>query len=579
MRLASHAILNSLVYILGMTSLSREYALLCADVAEFTQAMEVREHDMGVRTMRWVEHCVGGWLRELGGRLLQQAGDAIFLAFHEADRAAMAAHRLKQDWSASAAWSNHAADGHELRIALHWGRLMRGRHGYVAHSLNVVSRLCAQVLPGQTWCSVEFWLRLPPPHRPAYEDLGTMHFKHIQQGMRVLRHKEKVDIHPSARRLNELPLPRLLVHSEADAWAESWMDRWVEALHLNRGLEVAEWAGQLQPGGTPAAMPMRNGRADFMLLRRAQPKHHVVELWAEPLPLKIRTWTLPLEAPDDSPSHDLSAELQACMNEHMASKARSQPESALSHGQLRGAALHMMHAGALPDFQRAAELLSAWSRRFNRHAQPHVWHALWHVLRHTRGLGLGDADAALWHSKQALALEPEHAHAHAVHGFAMAHLQGDIEGGMRQLEQAQTLAPDLHWTPLYRSVLWCLLDEPQRAMQEIDGAWREAPQDGTQGFALGLAGHAAVFAQQPALAIQWLEEAWGQHRHHSPVLRMLVVAHQMLGHSEMARFFLRQLLVLEPHLTARSYLARTRAGHARRVELAHWLMEAGLPMK
>jgi adenylate cyclase len=571
--------LNPLVYILSMTSLSREYALLCADVTEFTKAMEVREHDMGVRTMRWVEHCVGGWLRDLGGRLLQQAGDAIFLAFHEADRATVAAHRLKQDWSESGAWSGHVADGHELRIALHWGRLMRGRHGYVAHSLNVVSRLCAQVLPGQTWCSAEFWLQLPPPHRQAYEDLGNMHFKHIQEGVRVLRHKDKAAVRSSAQNLSELPQPRLLIHSEADAWSESWMDRWVEALHVNRGLEVAEWAGHLQPSGTPTSILVRNGRADFMLLRRTQRKDHVVELWAEPLPLKIRTWTLPLETPDDSPSRDLSSELQACMHEHMASKARSQPESALSHGQLRGAALHMMHAGALPDFERSAELLTAWSRRFNRHAQPHVWQALWHVLRHTRGLGLGDVEEALQHSKQALALEPEHAHAHAVHGFAMAHLRGDIEGGMRQLEQAQALDAGLHWTPLYRSVLWCLLDQPQRAMHEIDGAWRQTPQDGTQGFALGLAGHAAVFAQQPALAIQWLEKAWGQHRHHSPVLRMLVVAHQMLGQIEMARFFLRQLLVLEPHLTARSYLARTRAGHARRVELAHWLMEAGLPMK
>jgi tetratricopeptide (TPR) repeat protein len=194
-------------------------------------------------------------------------------------------------------------------------------------------------------------------------------------------------------------------------------------------------------------------------------------------------------------------------------------------------------------------------------------------------LGRSEREDALHHAKQALVLEPEHAHAHAVHGFVMAHLQGDIEGGMRELEQAQKLGPHLRWVQLYRSVLWCLLNEPERAMQDIESAQAHMPQDATQGFALGLAGHAAVFDHQPALAIQWLEMAWRKDRHHSPVLRMLVVAHQMLGQTEMAHFFLRQLLQLEPQLTARSYLARGRAGHARRLEMAHWLMAAGLPMK
>jgi class 3 adenylate cyclase/tetratricopeptide (TPR) repeat protein len=562
-----------------MCRLTREYALLCADVTEFTKAMETTEHAMGVRTMRWVERCVGGWLRELGGMLLQQAGDAIYLAFDDAGKAVMAAQRLKQDWSASGTLSTHAIVGHELRIALHWGRLMRGRHGYVAHSLNVVSRLCALVLPGQTWCSAEFWLQLPKSNRQAYENLDTLHFKHVQEGLQVLRHKAQAPIQPSESHRTELPHPRLLIHSEADADAQTWMKHWIEVLHSNRGLEVAEWARPLESSGTLADGLMHHTRADFLLLRRANTQHHVVELWVNPLPMKIRTWTYPLEPSDGSQNRDVAVELQESIHEHMASKARSLPDSALSHGQLRGAALHMMHAGALPDFHRSGDLLAAWSRRFNRHAQPHVWQTLWHVLRHTRGLGGDDGGEALHHSTQAMALDPDHAHAHAVHGFAMAHLQGDIEGGMRQLEHAQALDPDLHWIQLYRSVLWCLLNEPQRAMQDIALALAKTPQDATQGFALGLAGHAAVFDQQPALAIQWLEKAWEQHRHHSPILRMLVVSHQMLGQSEMARFFLRQLLKLEPKLTARSYLARARAGHASRVELAHWLMKAGLPMK
>jgi tetratricopeptide (TPR) repeat protein len=200
-------------------------------------------------------------------------------------------------------------------------------------------------------------------------------------------------------------------------------------------------------------------------------------------------------------------------------------------------------------------------------------------MRHTRGLGRVDADLALDHTRKALELEPEHAHAHAALGFALGHLKGDIEGAMRCLEKAQTMDPEMHWVGLYRSVFWCLLDEPDRATNEAELALSLAPQDALHPYALGLAGHAALYNRQLEPAIDRLEASWRHHRHHSPTLRALVIAHQMQGHHPLARFFLRELLSLEPRLTARNYLGRNRAGHARRAEMAHWLMEAGLPMK
>ena len=160
-----------------------------------------------------------------------------------------------------------------------------------------------------------------------------------------------------------------------------------------------------------------------------------------------------------------------------------------------------------------------------------------------------------------------------------AHLLGDVECGLRHLEMAQVIDPELHWVPLYRSVLWCMLNRPELAMQSAHQALAQAPLAPWSGYAMGLAGHAAVFDHQPDLAVNWLESSWRQQRHASPTLRMLVVAHQMRGRHQLARFFLQELLSLEPGLNARNYLGRTRAGHARRTEMAHWLMQAGLPMK
>jgi class 3 adenylate cyclase len=77
---------------------SPEQALVWADVTEFTQAMEASESSMALSTLAWVDRCVQGWLSELQGRFLQQAGDAVLLAFDDAHLALQAAHRLRRDW-------------------------------------------------------------------------------------------------------------------------------------------------------------------------------------------------------------------------------------------------------------------------------------------------------------------------------------------------------------------------------------------------------------------------------------------------------------------------------------------------
>ena len=68
-------------------------ALVWADVTEFTLAMEASESAMAQRTLAWVDRCVQGWLVNLRGRFLQQAGDAVLLAFDDANQALLAAQQ------------------------------------------------------------------------------------------------------------------------------------------------------------------------------------------------------------------------------------------------------------------------------------------------------------------------------------------------------------------------------------------------------------------------------------------------------------------------------------------------------
>jgi class 3 adenylate cyclase len=553
-----------------------EKALVWADVTEFTLAMESNESDMARRTMAWVDRCVQGWLLSLDGQLLNQAGDALVLSFAQADQALRAARLLQSDWAELA--PPRAGHGQELRTALHWGRVIQGPQGYLAHSLNQLARLAQQVPAGQLWSSESFWRKLSVTRQRAAQDLGWMHFKHLRNPIRVFAMGSELS-HPVRQMGPEAPpYPRLLIQGGSDDRRGDWAQAWVALLCNSPGLQVAQLAHTRTRQGA-AALLHANG-ADFMLQQRPSERGQVcVEVLAAPHGLPIASWDGTAFDPQGPEVPMRVSELTHALRTHVMALARSQPDGALSPGLLRTGALGLMHAGHLADFERSKGWLQAWQHRYARSPKPHVWQVLWHVMRHTRGLGRPDPKSAMAHAHEALRLNPEFAHAWAARGFARAHLLGELQEGLRDLEQAQALACDLPWVGLYRSALWSMMDEPKKALADARLALEQTTRDDLRGYALGLAGQGALFGGQPGVAGLWLEESWREHRFHSPTLRMLVAAHQMMGQNKVASLFMRELMLLEPRLTARAYLGRARAGHARRAEMAHWLIQAGLPLK
>ena len=553
-----------------------ETALVWADVTEFTLAMESDEPLMARQTVAWVDRCVQGWLPDLNGRFLQQAGDAILLSFEQAESALQAARRLQRDWAELAPpGTGHT---HELRTALHWGRVWQGPQGYVAHSLNQLARLAQQVPAGRIWGSESFWRHLPATAQGVAVDLGWMHFKHLTQPIRVYELTDHRQTPQTGVALDAPMWPRLLVHGGSPDREDDWGMQWVRHLSTTADLHVAAWSGAAM-ADTGRACLHASG-ADYVLVRQRQTHGRWrVDLLATPHGLPIRSWDGNQWDPQGPAVPHRIAEMVDTLRAHGLALARSQPSSAMGPGLLRSAALGLMHAGDLSDFERADLWLQAWQNRYARSAQPHVWRALWHVMRYTRGLGRPRADLAMAHVREALRLNPEDPHAWAARGFARAHLRGELQEGMQDLDRAQAMDPNLNWTGLYRSALWSMLGEPQKALGDARQALARTSEDALHGYALGLAGHAALFAGKAMQAGLWLEASWRKHRHHSPTLRMLVAAHQMMGQGNVARLFLRELMLLEPQLTARTYLGRARAGHARRAEMAHWLILAGLPLK
>ena len=566
---------EAVVYTDPMAKFTAEKALLWADVTEFTLAMEASEQVMAKRTLAWVDRCVNDWLGLLQGRLLQQSGDAMLLAFADAEQALAATRRLRIDWI-NLAPSTEQLGGHELRVALHWGRVLRGKHGYVAHHINQLARLASQVAPAQVWVSSEFRQQLPEPVQAQCDDLGWMHFKHLDAPLQVFRYFP--ERHPDVQHWDPVRLPRpmsdrprLLVQNLDSVNSDEWIDAVVHAIRADAELEVARLADTPHAGDD-----LRHIRADFLLRRLPTRAGWMqIEMLSLPHGLTVFKWAGQTQS-EHQIEPMLSQELQRAWRQFALSVARCQPTTTMSLGLLSYASVNLMLRGDQHDYERAIELFQTWHERTSRSANPLVWTLLWHVLGRTRGLS-DDRHSAVHLADKALLLEPDHAHAWAARGFARAHLQGDWEEGMRDLERAQSLDPNLHWVSIYRSVLCCMAGDPQRALSEAKNSLKQM--SALCGYTLGLAGHAAVYAGQLTLATQWLETSWREQPLHSPTLRMLVVAHQMQGEPGLARFFMRQLRQLEPRLTAANYLLRTRYSPLRRAELADCMVQAGLPPK
>ncbi len=554
---------------------SPERILLWADVTEFTRAMETSEPLMAQRTAAWVDGCTQGWLNELGGEFLQQPGDALILAFDVPELALQAAQRLQNDWLTQSPLLTHEGPL-PLRIALHWGSVWRGGQGYVGHSLNQLARLAQHVKSGEIWVSAEVWNRLSDREHFKAQDLGWMYFKHLHQPLRAFRLPPTAATRRTPTAQSQGDLPRVLVLAGPPPDELGWAQNWVQRLET-QGLEASgvPWAG-FEPDLIDL---LQQTRADFLLRRVRGDPQDVLELRASPQALVLRRWSLPAGARESSALEPNAAHLLEAMQLHSGALALTQPDRALSHGMLRLATLHLMHDGSPQQQKRITDLLETWTHRQPRLGEPSIWRAQWEVLRHTRGQGHGDAELALHHANQALRLTPDHGLAWANRGFVLAHLHGDLDRGMRDLEQADQCPGAQHWTHLYRSVLLSMLRQPAQAQHQALQAMHHPPGGALTAYAWGLVGHATLIHGQARASIGWLEASWRAQRRHSPTLRMLVVGHQMLGQLEMAALFLRELLALDPTLTARSYMGRTRAGHGLRAELAHWLMAAGLPMK
>jgi tetratricopeptide (TPR) repeat protein len=225
-------------------------------------------------------------------------------------------------------------------------------------------------------------------------------------------------------------------------------------------------------------------------------------------------------------------------------------------------------------FYKAIELDPEFASAYGMAAWCHFWRKLngWMSDR-TREIAEGIRLARL-----AVSLGRDDAVALTRGGHALAHLAGDVDGGIALLDRARLLNPNLAPAWYLGGVLRALRGETDEAIEHLSHAVRLSPLDPEMfrmqvGMAL-----AYFFAGRFDVASAWAEKALGNLPTLLPSVALMAASHAFTGQMDKAKQAIQRLHELEPSLhvsNLKDWLPIQRPEDLAR--LAEGLRLAGLP--
>lgn len=544
------------------------------------------------------------------GQVEEQRGDGLVLTFARTRDAVQCMARLHR-----MAHEEHAAHAHSeplrLRAGLHRSMLLGDGAALYGHGVNLAARIAALGNPGDTLLSSAARDELVAPFDGLLEDLGPCWLKHVEEPVRVFRHRiddsplpvalelairARLKLRPT---LAVLPLEGApLAPATPFGWGDIAADQLTRQLSRSSMLHVisALSARALRGRDLPVSRLYVLLRADYVLKGRivvdseGEDRHrHVVlhaELWRRGSAEAI--WHDRLAGPAldllsaDSDLlgrvvHAVSHRILAIEN-RLAKAVASLPTLA-SHT-LHLTAVDLLHRFAVADFGRARELLLALSERAPRHAEPFAWLARWHVFRVVQGWSEDsrrDGELARFYSDRALDRDPSSALALTMAGSVRAGVERDAAGAQGFYVQALAHNPNDSLAWLMSGVAQGFMNAQAPALAASEMALGLAPADPTRHYYDALSATAALRAGDYERCVVLAHRSITANGSHGTAYRSMAIAQAELGRHTDAAETVRRLLRVEPHFTVKNYLARVPGQDANRDRYARLLEDAGLP--
>ncbi|MFN6996064.1 MAG: hypothetical protein ACK4PH_17845 [Aquincola tertiaricarbonis] len=579
------------------------------DVVESVRLMQVDELQAVRRIRSLLDAAATQVVPAHGGRVAERRGDGLLLTFADTGSALRCVCQLHV-LAAQSAGQGPESPSLSLRAGLHRTTLLADADALYGAGVNLAARIAALGQPGDTLMSSPVRDELVPPLDGLLHDMGDCWLKHVDEAVRIFRHRPQHPPLPAAldeaiaarMRLKPtlvvMPVQALPDGARADL-ADIATDQLIRmfsrsnAMHVVSALSCRALKGRVLPRQQVYALM----RADYVLEPTLSSEvaartdghgqvHLGTTLWRRGTPDPI--WN----SQDSAPSNDLlspqgellgtvvHAVSQRILRVEQQAVASGRPLPNLAMHTMYLSAIDMLHRFALRDFLRARELLEAISQRAPRHAEPMAWLARWHVFRVVQGWSDNshrDGAQAEYYSEQALDRDPCSALALTMAGSVQAGVRRNAGAAQALYLQALKHDPNDSLAWLMSGVAHGFLDAAQPALAASETALGLAPVDPMRHYYDALSATAALRAGDLQRCIALSQRAITANGTHGSAYRSMAIAQALSGQGEAAAETVRQLLAVEPHFTVRTYLARVPPGDDKTRRFAQALQDAGLP--
>lgn len=589
------------------SGLRRESATIAfVDVVESVRLIAAAESHAVQRIRKLLDAAATQMVPAFGGRVAERRGDGLVLLFPDARAAARATAALHQ-LAAAEVVDRQDAEPLRLRAGLHTTEFLADDDAVYGAGVNLAARIAALAEPGDTLMSATSRDELRAPMDGLLQDMGPCWLKHVDEPLRIFRHRERHPPMPAdveravSLRMKLRPVVAVMPMADGTSAADAGFD--LGDIVVDQIIRRLSQSSVLHVIGTPSALALRRRDiepgeahdllgADYLLTGRVEPLRTSParirldsELWRRGAAEPVWSGAFEGQATDLLSAdgnllgrlvHEASCRI---VNVEQRSAAAAPLPNLASHT-LYLTAVDLLHRFSTAHFTRARELLVALSERAPRHAEPLAWLARWHVFRIVQGWSdhrQRDSDEALRYSERALDRDPSSSLALTMAGSVHAGVRRDARTAQTLYEQALQNNPNDSLAWLMSGVAQGFLNAAGPALSASEMALGLAPVDPMRHYYDALSATAALRAGEYERCVVLAERAIQANGSHGTAYRSMAIAQLELGRDAEAHRTVQRLLAVEPHFTVKAYLARVPHQDGRREHYARLLEGAGLP--
>jgi adenylate cyclase len=564
--------------------------VLVCDVVDSVHWMQVNEAAAIAQWQTFIDAVKQRVIPKLGGRLVKSLGDGLMLEFLISPQDALnAAFAMKEIAADIRKADTSKQDNFWLRMALHHTTATVGEDDIYGHGVNLCARIATLAGPGEVVISTEMRDQLTDRLDADLEDMGECFLKHIEEPVRVYR-AGPVGHSPILMPKRDYAAPlqaivavipfaaRSLSQDNQLAVGEIIADGVIGQLSRTPDLKVISrlstsvFRNRINSGGLNGVADIESHLgANYVLSGSyiAMDKKLIINVELIETKTNQIVWMDRLQG-DVMDLLQLQSELCHTIANatHMAilttevQAALTKPLPTLESYSLLLGGISMMFHTSKNDFYKSKSLLFGLMERHQNIAAVPAWLANWHVLQVVQGWTGKEADAtsiskSAWQlSSKALSLHSNFSFARTISGLVSCYLLNDFDNAYKQYTAAIELNPNEAIAWLYKGMLHAFKGEGDIAVHDTLKACELSPLDPHLHFYQSLTASAYLTAAQYEKSIEMAKLSLRVNSTHISTHRCLTIAQAMSGRISDAQISAKQLLVLDPGLSASNYLAR-----------------------